>query len=93
MEQDAVDAGRKEGLTSAEKRELVELRRRGAGGGERDPRAGLGLLHGRTLSRKCMAPSGAVSVGPIGAVEAVTDICGAGVIPHRRCEAAFVRAR
>jgi transposase-like protein len=28
MEQDAVDAGRKEGLTSAEKRELVELRRR-----------------------------------------------------------------
>ncbi len=28
MEQDAVDAGRKEGLTSAEKRELVELRRK-----------------------------------------------------------------
>jgi transposase-like protein len=28
MDQDAVDAGRKEGLTSAEKRELVELRRK-----------------------------------------------------------------
>ena len=28
MEQEAVDAGRKEGLTSAEKRELVELRRK-----------------------------------------------------------------
>ena len=28
MEQDAVDAGRKEGLSSAEKRELVELRRK-----------------------------------------------------------------
>ena len=28
MEQDAVDAGRKAGLTSAEKRELVELRRK-----------------------------------------------------------------
>jgi len=28
MERDAVDVGRKEGLTSAEKRELVELRRR-----------------------------------------------------------------
>ena len=28
LEQDAVDAGRKEGLTSAEKRELVELRRK-----------------------------------------------------------------
>jgi transposase-like protein len=28
MDQDAVDAGRKEGLTSTEKRELVELRRK-----------------------------------------------------------------
>ena len=28
MDQDAVDAGRKEGLSSAEKRELVELRRK-----------------------------------------------------------------
>ena len=28
MEQDSVDAGRKEGLTSAEKRKLVELRRK-----------------------------------------------------------------
>jgi len=28
MERDAVDVGRQEGLTSAEKRELVELRRR-----------------------------------------------------------------
>ena len=28
MDQDAVDAGRKEGLTSAEKRELVESRRK-----------------------------------------------------------------
>lgn len=28
MDQDAVDVGRKEGLTSAEKRELVELRRK-----------------------------------------------------------------
>ncbi|MGN6598565.1 MAG: transposase [Actinomycetes bacterium] len=28
MEQDAIDAGGKEGLTSAEKRELVELRRK-----------------------------------------------------------------
>jgi len=28
MGQDAVDSGRKEGLTSAEKRELVELRRK-----------------------------------------------------------------
>lgn len=28
MAQDAVDTGRAEGLTSAEKRELVELRRR-----------------------------------------------------------------
>jgi transposase-like protein len=46
MEQDAVDAGRKEGLTSAEKRELVELRRknRGPGDGDRDPQAGLGVL-------------------------------------------------
>lgn len=28
MDQDAVDGGRKDGLTSAEKRELVELRRK-----------------------------------------------------------------
>ncbi len=28
MDQDAVDAGRKEGLSSTEKRELVELRRK-----------------------------------------------------------------
>lgn len=28
MDQDAVDAGRKEGLSSSEKRELVELRRK-----------------------------------------------------------------